>query len=274
MQKQALRDKLSEVIGAAGGQAVVAMSAEAHDEYELIEALAAQVRDRGREIGLPYVAVSADIGDPEPMRDRDGRPFAETLFQWLDPGLQYWKDRGFALRSAFVFACRYTAEPFYFQDGRFGAWRPSRRLESIEVVQSADTIEIGTAIIAPAHLPGGVIGAIVWAAPEVVDVRPVFEQRAAELSILSLRFMAAYNDRGLSPDGLVHLTRREIQCLKWAAKGKTDGEIAEIVKISMPTVRFHMRNAADKMGVAGRPQAVHRASVLGYVGERQRAARS
>lgn len=142
------------------------------------------------------------------------------------------------------------------------------------MVQSADTVEIGTAIIAPVHLPGGIIGAIVWASPEVFDVRPVFEQRAAELSILSLRFMAAYNDRGLSSDGLVHLTRREIQCLKWAAKGKTDGEIAEIVKISMPTVRFHMRNAADKMGVVGRPQAVHRASVLGYVGERRPAGRA
>ncbi len=245
------------------------MTGEAREELEIIDRLAVEVRDRGVEIHLPYIAVSADIGDPEPMRDGQGRPFAETLFRWLDPGLQYWKDRGFALRSAFVFACRYTAEPFYFQDGRFGAWRRSPRLEGINVIQSADTVEIGTAIVAPAHLPGGVIGAIVWASPEAFDVRPIFEQRAAELSILSLRFMAAYNDRGSSPDGLVHLTRREIQCLKWAAKGKTDSEIAEIVKISMPTVRFHMRNAADKMGVVGRPQAVHRASVLGYVGERR-----
>jgi DNA-binding CsgD family transcriptional regulator len=245
------------------------MTVAVREELDLIERLALDVRDRGLEIGLPYIAVSADIGDPEPMRDHQGRPFAETVFQWLDPGLQYWKDRGFALRSAFVFACRYTAEPFYFQDGRFGSWRRSPRLEAIEVVQSADTVEIGTAIVAPAHLPGGVIGAIVWASPQIFDVGPVFERRAAELSTLSLRLMAAYNDRGSSPDGLVHLTRREIQCLKWAAKGKTDSEIAEIVKIAMPTVRFHMRNAADKMGVAGRPQAVHRASVLGYVGERR-----
>ena len=246
----------------------------AHGEFDLIEHLAAEVRDRGVEIDLPYIAVSADIGDPEPMRDRDGRPFAETLFRWLDPGLHYWKDRGFALRSAFVFACRYTAEPFYFQDGRFGTWRRSPRLEAISVIQTAETIEVGTAIVAPAHQPGGVIGAVVWASPETFDVRSIFERRAAELSILSLRFMAAYNDRGSSPDGLVHLTRREIQCLKWAAKGKTDSEIAEIVKIAMPTVRFHMRNAADKMGVAGRPQAVHRAAALGYIGERRMTGRA
>lgn len=235
-------------------------------QLENIQALATEVRDRGEEIGLPYIAVSADIGDPEPMRDAHGRPFAETLFRWLDPDLEYWKDRGFALRSAFVFACRYMAEPFHFCDGRFGTWRPHSRLEGIEIVQASDQIPVGSAIIAPAHLPGGVIGAIVWAAPEVFDVRPVFTARAAELHILALKLLAAYNDRDLPADGLVKLTRREIQCLRWAAHGKTDSEIAEIVKISMPTVRFHMRNAADKMGVVGRPQAVRRAVVLGYVG--------
>jgi DNA-binding CsgD family transcriptional regulator len=125
---------------------------------------------------------------------------------------------------------------------------------------------VGSAIIAPAHLPGGVIGAVVWASPDVFDIRPVFAERAAELQILALKLLAAYNDLDVPAQGLVKLTRREIQCLRWAAHGKTDSEIAEIVKISMPTVRFHMRNAADKLGVVGRPQAVRRAVVLGYVG--------
>lgn len=235
-------------------------------ELDRIQALAIEVRDRGVEIGLPFIAVSADIGDPEPMRDAEGRPFAETLFRWVDPGLHYWKDRGFALRSPFVFACRYMAEPFYFGDGRFGSWRSIPRLEGMEVVQASEQVRVGSAIIAPAHLPGGVIGAIVWAAPEVFDVRAVFERKAAELHILALKLLAAYNDLRLHSEGLVKLTRREIQCLRWAAHGKTDSEIAEIVKIAMPTVRFHMRNAADKMGVVGRPQAVRRAVVLGYVG--------
>lgn len=247
------------------------MSEPVSDIRLLVDALAVQVRDRGREIGLPYIAVSADIGDPEPMCDSQGRPYAETLFRWLDPRLHYWKDRSFALKSAFVFACRYLAEPFYFQEERFGTWRPAPRLESIMVTQQSDSVRIGTSIIAPAHLPGGVIGAIVWAAPETFDIRPVFEARAAELSALSLKFFGAYHEQRERRGELVRLTRREIQCLKWAAKGKTDSEIAEIVKIAMPTVRFHMRNAADKMGAVGRPQAVKRAAALGYIGEPQRA---
>lgn len=45
--------------------------------------------------------------------------------------------------------------------------------------------------------------------------------------------------------------------------------IGKIMKISTPTVRLHMRNAADKVGVEGRSQAVHHATSLGYIGERR-----
>lgn len=244
-------------------------------EQELVRALAVQVRDQGLRIGLPYIAVSADIGDPEPVRDADGVPFAETLFQWLDPALHYWKDRSFALRSPFVFAARHVAEPFFFADGGFGTWRPAPRLERLEAIQSPDHVAVGTAIVAPAHLPGGVIGAVVWASPEVFDIRPTFEREAADLHALALRWLAAYNDLGVAAGSeMVRLTRREIQCLKWAADGKTDADIGQIMKISTPTVRFHMRNAADKMGVAGRPQAVHHATTLGYIGERKTRSRA
>tara|TARA_R110002051_G_scaffold6819_5_gene32358 strand:+ start:3840 stop:4253 length:414 start_codon:yes stop_codon:yes gene_type:complete len=64
--------------------------------------LAGEVAALGEAMGLPYIAVSADIGSPEPMCDLSGRPLAETLFRWIDPQLAYWKDRAFALRSGYV----------------------------------------------------------------------------------------------------------------------------------------------------------------------------
>jgi hypothetical protein len=81
---------------------------------------------RGRAVGLPYIAASADISSPKPMLGVDGRPLAESLFRWIDPKLEYWRDRAFALRAPFVFATRLTSEPFYFQDGRLQTWRPTR----------------------------------------------------------------------------------------------------------------------------------------------------
>ena len=47
---------------------------------------------------------------------------------------------------------------------------------------------------------------------------------------------------------------------------KTDGDISEIMHISLPTVRFHMTNAARKLNFNGRPQAIYRTATPGYVG--------
>jgi DNA-binding CsgD family transcriptional regulator len=114
-----------------------------------------------------------------------------------------------------------------------------------------------------------VIAAVVWASAEAdVDARSAFEARAPELHALALKFMASYADAIAvdTAEAPARLTRREIQCLKWAAAGKTGAEMAQIVHISLPTVRFHLANATRKLGVFGLSQAVHRATTLGYIG--------
>lgn len=234
-----------------------------------IDALARQVQDIGDAIGLPCIAASADIGSPAPMRDSQGRAFVETLFRWVDPDLRYWEDRGFALRSFFIHAVRVCSEPFYFHHAKLTTWRAHAALDAVNKVGPAERFGVGAAIIAPAYLPGGVIGAVVWATADAAfDVEPVFTARAAELHALALRFVATDHDhRARHAAGApIQLTRREIQCLKWAAAGKTDADIATIMDISVPTVRFHMTNAARKLDVVGRSQAIYRAATLGYVG--------
>lgn len=230
-------------------------------------ALAREIAAAGQAMALPYVAVSADIGSPTPPHGPDGRPFAETTFRWIDD-LRYWEDRGFALRAAFIHACRACSEPFYFTGGRMWSWRANPALEAVSA-EGVETFGVGAAIVAPAYLPGGVIGAVVWATtdPEL-DVIRLFEARAAELHALALRFVATHAEATgvVAAEAPAHLTRREIQCLKWAAAGKTDAEIGKIVAISTPTVRFHITNASRKLGVAGRSQAIHRAGALGYIG--------
>jgi len=243
-------------------------SADASDPMQLVADLAERVAALGREMNLPYVAISADIGSPEPMRGPDGRPFAETLFRWVDPGLEYWKDRAFALRSPFVHATRGCAEPFFYAGGKFGTWRRSLALEALNAEEREGGFG-GAAIVVPAYLPRGVIGAVVWASPDItVDVPAIFGDRAEALHSLVLKLMAAYVDAtgAGQVSAPVRLTRREIQCLKWAAAGKTDSEVAAIVQIALPTVRFHITNAARKLDVAGRSQALHRAATLGYIG--------
>jgi DNA-binding CsgD family transcriptional regulator len=53
--------------------------------------------------------------------------------------------------------------------------------------------------------------------------------------------------------------------LLWAADGKTTWEISQILGVSGRTVIFHFQNAADKLKVANRQQAVARAVAIGLI---------
>ncbi|RBL67441.1 LuxR family transcriptional regulator, partial [Pseudomonas sp. MWU13-2625] len=57
----------------------------------------------------------------------------------------------------------------------------------------------------------------------------------------------------------VDLTRRERECLKWAAEGMTSGEIAERLQRSQATINLHLTSAMHKLGARNRVQAVVRA---------------
>lgn len=71
--------------------------------------------------------------------------------------------------------------------------------------------------------------------------------------------------QGPLPLKRISLTDREKECLLWAAEGKTGWEIANIVSISERTVTFHLQNAAQKMGVINRQQAISRALSMGLI---------
>jgi DNA-binding CsgD family transcriptional regulator len=61
---------------------------------------------------------------------------------------------------------------------------------------------------------------------------------------------------GKSTTGTPSLTPRELECLTWVARGKTDQDIARILSVAPRTVRFHIDNAKVKLSVASRVQAV------------------
>ena len=63
----------------------------------------------------------------------------------------------------------------------------------------------------------------------------------------------------------ISLTNREIQCLMWAAEGRTTKEIAKNLDIVESTVIFHLQNAAKKLGANNRVQAVAQAIKTGII---------
>ncbi len=234
-----------------------------------LPALVSAVHALGEAIGLPFIAAQADLGDPQPMADEAGRPYAETTFRWIDPGHRYWLDRSLALHAPLLTAARLMAEPFFYTQGRLATWRDTGLLSGIDCRGLLAHPMLGDAIITPVHLPRGLVGALVWCSSEAIGVERVFAEQAEHMQALATRLVATHNEaRGRPRNATVPqtLTRREVQCLRWAAAGKTDSEIGIILDVSVSTVRFHLRNAAAKLGATGRAQSIQLAAGLGYVG--------
>ena len=64
---------------------------------------------------------------------------------------------------------------------------------------------------------------------------------------------------------LVDLNEREVEVLTWVARGKTSGEIAQILSLSKRTIDFHMDNARTKLSAATRTEAVIKAADGGLI---------
>jgi LuxR family transcriptional regulator len=61
------------------------------------------------------------------------------------------------------------------------------------------------------------------------------------------------------------LTTRETEVLKWTADGKSADDIANILKISVNTVNFHIKNITLKLNASNKTAAVLRAAMFGLL---------
>lgn len=77
------------------------------------------------------------------------------------------------------------------------------------------------------------------------------------LAVASGRMVFPYMDvRDLKRDARDALTKREKALLAALAKGRTNTELAAELGISINTVKFHLRNLYEKLGLKNRSQAI------------------
>ena len=207
----------------------------------------------------------------EPMVDADKQALNSVAFGWPDQDLNAWSDLNKALRSPLLRAARGADQPFWVD--KYGIWASLKNsyLEQIDLTDFDDLSPFRSAIVVPAHLPFGQIGAAL-----LTDMDPAtrknpgkFARAAEALAPAISQFIADYvtvtrNDNYLPND--CTLTSREVECLSWIAHGKTDYEISIILGCSHAGVRYHITRACAKLGAVNRAQSVFRACQLGYVG--------
>lgn len=90
---------------------------------------------------------------------------------------------------------------------------------------------------------------------------------AGLIRALCFQFHIAFNEKETEGERLKHivLTPREKEILLWAAEGKSDQVISDILSLSYATVRFHMNNIFKKLEVNERTLAVVKAIRHGLI---------
>lgn len=112
--------------------------------------------------------------------------------------------------------------------------------------------DLKESLVVPVHVDGKFVWGAGFSGSEPDTSQPAQSVLSASAHEGYLRFRELLDSTRLhSP-----LSPRESECLKWVADGKTDFEVGKILNISPRTVRFHIRNAKTKLGVATRIQAV------------------
>lgn len=160
-----------------------------------------------------------------------------------------------------IHQARLRQEPF-----RWGSGGVDLDLSSAQRQLMDDATQFGICcgFTIPIHDRHGLFAALTFASDER---QPLFfrviERYERALQLVAIFFHIQARRRLTSErmvDG-VALSRREIQCLQWAARGKSDWDIGRILGISQRTAAFHLDNAKKKLGVRTKIQAAIRFAI-------------
>lgn len=227
------------------------------------------LHDIALECGL-RAAPAHDIADKRTPVDADGNVLASDVFGWTEDDKVWWRNSRIALDSPLTTACRFESQPFWVNAEGFHLRQPNSYLSSIDLTNFESRAMTSAAIVVPVHQPFGQIGAVSFNPldPQNTDLGREFLAWGDALGLYARTFISTYvhamgSMQALPPQS--RLSKREVECLRWAAIGKTDLEISMIMSRSRATVRFHIHNASIKLNAVNRSQTVFKAAQLGYI---------
>ena len=172
---------------------------------------------------------------------------------WPQDWLDYYQRNDCAEHDLLVIEARRRVSAFWYGGiiERFKLTARQRQLYS-------DGIDYGwrDVLAVPIHGPGSMQGLVTLATREALDLTP------AECAVVEVMARQVW-ERCRTSEGFgmfepshISFSPREIECLQWAAAGKSDNDIAAIVGISAATVHYHIERAKTRLGVRSRVEAV------------------
>lgn len=243
-----------------------------HDRIQqqtTVEAAALVLAECAEALGWDLAAFHAYSDQSTLPRRRDGS-FIATAMGWPSSCVNEWvrggvgRDCPVGQRSARV------TDPFVWeydpcQTIWFGRNLSPEQRRALELYGQY----VSGGISVPVRRAGGKSGYVSWCARNKEHLNPRYEATFSATYLVSHTFIYHIDRLATeAADADPPLTARELECLTWAARGKTEEEIGIILQRSHETVHFHLRNAVGKLDASNRAHAVAIACTRGLISVR------
>jgi LuxR family quorum-sensing system transcriptional regulator CciR len=224
-------------------------------ELETEEALAGALADVSRDLGFRYFALTHHV-------DVRRSSAAIRIHNYPDGWAEWFDDQALGATDPVHRATNVTSVGF--------PWSKLPEMIALtdkdrRVLELARREGIGEGFTVPAHVPGEAHGSCSFAC--------VTGERFADEHLALLQLVGAYAfeaarrmRRRRFSSGPILLTDRQRECVMWAARGKSDWEIARILGVSEATVGEHLRHAYQRYGVGKRTLVTVHALFDGTIG--------
>lgn len=207
----------------------------------------------------PYGFVAAACG--ESRETPEGRSWEFFFNTWPAEWLLQYQRNDYVRHDLVPTMARLSANPFTWLEAIAGRVLTPKQREHYDWALG---LGIADVLAVPIHYPGGDFGLCVSIANHPIE--DTFERVALQIASLfahqRCRELGGQSEASSAP---TPLTRREVECLRWVLKGKSDTDIGKILGISHTTAHFHIERVKKKLGVKTRTQAAAVVVSLGYL---------
>ncbi|WP_245266208.1 LuxR family transcriptional regulator [Mesorhizobium sp. L103C119B0] len=207
----------------------------------------------------PWIAYSSLTPDQRFFKPLRRGP--AVMLNYPDEWQERYFEMGYDRIDPIIKTSRKRAGPFRWSDvyKDTGTTEDERR-----VFDEAATFGLRSGISVPLHGPHGSFAIMSFAQPwnrEFQNRTVTYLQLAAfhfHLRVAKFKSSSGFQE-------VPKLSPREIECILWAARGKSSWEIGKILGISVNTANFHIKNVMQKLNVASRTVAAIKAVHLGII---------
>ncbi|MGH6857368.1 MAG: autoinducer binding domain-containing protein [Methylocella sp.] len=219
--------------------------------------ISAQVLRHLSEIGAEHVICGTLPGTGPRRQQLSHALFAEWPMEWLNRYLS----RGYVLRDAIIVRARSNAAPFFWNE--LAPIIDADPVARLVMEEAREFNLVGGFTAAIPTLDGQTVGFSI--AGRHFEINPDRRGVLTLIASYAVGRAIALRQESSNQSKKITLSPREREALQWAAEGKADWEIGEVMSISEHGADKHMRSVRTKLGAINRTQAVAEAIRRGLI---------